>query len=389
MPSGANRKYLPEIDQLRAYAALLVMFYHGLQLLGARLAHGVDFDPNLYWLHPHNPVITIIEEGHSGVGLFIVLSGFILSLGAVGNRVLYKGFLAARVLRLYPMLIVCLIAGTLYSHAGWQAFLMTLPPIDLPGRVDNQFTGIFWAVYVEFQCYLVFPLLIALSNRRGNPVIVLVITAALVGRLFAVIYLGSSPRDISYWTVFGRIDQFAIGILAARLYTEYDGASLRAVWFAPAAALAVVMLCGLNAVGGWPLDALWKVFWPDAEGLVWAFFIVTYIAAGRKLPAVLAWAPTKVGEISYSVYLLHLVILGWIMDHGVYLRLTGNGYIDALLTTLLVAVPVVISLSAVTYRTIELPFLRRRPRYVVAAPVRARAASGSAGRAEKSAAARF
>lgn len=383
MPAGANRKYLPEIDQLRAYAALLVMFYHGLQLLGARLAHGVDFDPNLHWLHPHNPILTVIEEGHAGVGLFIVLSGFILSLGAVGNRVLYKEFLTARVLRLYPMLIVCLIAGALYSHAAWRAILATLPPIDLPGRVDNQFTGIFWAVYVEFQCYLVFPLLIALGNRRGNSVLLLVITAALVGRLLAVIDLGQSPRDISYWTVFGRIDQFAIGIVAARLYTEYDGASLRAIWFLPAAAAAALMLCGLNALGGWPLNALWKVAWPDIEGLVWAFFIVTYIAAGRKLPAALAWVPTKIGEISYSVYLLHLAVLGEIMNRGLYLRLSGNGYLDALVTTLLVAAPVVMAISAVTYRTIELPFLRRRPRYVVIAP-----ASGWAGRAEKSAAAR-
>jgi peptidoglycan/LPS O-acetylase OafA/YrhL len=380
MPASVNRKYLPEIDQLRAYAALLVMFYHGLQLFGARLAHGVDFDPAQYWLHSENPVIAIIEEGHSGVGLFIVLSGFILSLGAIGKRVLYRGFLIARILRLYPMLIVCLIAATLYSHAGLRGFLRTLPPVNLPGRIDNQFTSMFWAVYVEFQCYLVFPLLIAVSDRRGTRLIVLVIGAALAVRLLAVLFLGASPRDLSYWTVFGRIDEFSTGIIAARLYTGRDWASLRAIWFAPAAAVAFVMLWGFNAIGGWPLDTLWKIAWPDVEGVVWAAFIVTYIAAGRRLPAAIAWAPTKIGEISYSMYLLHFAIVVTIVHYSVFVRFSGEPYTDALLTTLFIAAPAAVALAAVTYRAIELPFLRRRPRYIVAVPL-----TGSAGRAGRSA----
>ena len=100
MTVSVNRRYIPEIDQLRAFAALLVLFYHGLQLIGTQLAQGIAFDPSRHWLYPANPVLTIIEEGHSGVSLFIVLSGFILSLGAVGNSVSYGRFLAARILRI-------------------------------------------------------------------------------------------------------------------------------------------------------------------------------------------------------------------------------------------------------------------------------------------------
>jgi peptidoglycan/LPS O-acetylase OafA/YrhL len=44
----------------------------------AQLAHGADFNVS-FWVFASNPVISIIEEGHSGVALFIVLSGFILS----------------------------------------------------------------------------------------------------------------------------------------------------------------------------------------------------------------------------------------------------------------------------------------------------------------------
>jgi hypothetical protein len=41
---------------------------------------------------------------------------------------------------------------------------------------------------------------------------------ALILRLLAILAMGPNARDISYWTVIGRIDQFCIGMIAARLY---------------------------------------------------------------------------------------------------------------------------------------------------------------------------
>jgi peptidoglycan/LPS O-acetylase OafA/YrhL len=69
--------------------------------------YGVDFNFSQHWLYPSDPITTIIAEGHSGFGLFIVLSGFILSLGAINNGVTYGRFLIARILRIDPMFIVC------------------------------------------------------------------------------------------------------------------------------------------------------------------------------------------------------------------------------------------------------------------------------------------
>ena len=100
MTTSINRPYLPAVDQIRAIAALLVLFYHGFQLLGARLEYGVDFNPFQHWVRARNPILSIIEEGHTGVALFIVLSGFILSLGSVGHDIDYGRFLKARMLRI-------------------------------------------------------------------------------------------------------------------------------------------------------------------------------------------------------------------------------------------------------------------------------------------------
>ena len=36
----------------------------------------------------------------------------------------------------------------------------------------------------------------------------------------------------------------------------------------------VLVLFGYHRMGGWPVSALWKVFWPTAEGLMYAALIV-------------------------------------------------------------------------------------------------------------------
>lgn len=361
MTASTNRRYIPELDQVRGFAALLVLFYHGFQLFGARLAHNADFDATRHWVFASNPIIAFIEEGHSAVGLFIVLSGFVLSLGAIGNRVAYKPFLIARALRICPMLIVCLAVAVHTGPNGIASVLL----LNVSGGASSVFTATFWAVAIEFQCYLVFPLLLAFSDARGSRFLLQIIAVALTLRGLAVMAESANPRDLAYWTVVGRIDQFCIGMIAARLYTSRNLARLSAWWFLPAALVAFTVLHAFNRLGGWPLVATWKIAWPPIEGAMWACFIVTYLAAGRRLPFWLSWLGAKLGEISYSVYLIHFAVLHAIIRHGIYVQPTGNGYYDALLTTLVVALPITVIISALTYATIELPFLCMRPKYIV------------------------
>ena len=367
MTASVNRKYIPEVDQIRAFAALLVLFYHGLQLIGARLAHGVAFDQSL-WIFSSNPLLAILEEGHSGVGLFIVLSGFILALGAVGNNVRYGQFLLARILRIYPLLIVFAVVASFVTPTNILTFLTSVLLFNLPGGITNSFSYMFWAVAIEFQCYLIFPFLIAFSNQQGSTFLVRVILVAIVLRALAVFAEDVSARDISYWTVVGRIDQFCIGIIAARFYVRRE---IGAVWFLPAALAAGLMLYLFNQVGGGPATGTWKIVWPTIEGAVWACFIVTYIAAGRLLPRPIGWVGAKLGEISYSAYLVHFAVIAAIVKYEVYVRVTGDGYYDALVTTLLVALPLIVAISILTYSTIELPFLGLRPKYIERMPVEA------------------
>src|SRR5438552_1552932 len=188
MSSSKNRRYIPEIDQLRAMAAILILLYHGLQLFTANA--GIDVDATKYWIYSSNPVIAIIEEGHSAVGLFIVLSGLILSIGVIGNRVAYKEFLISRVLRIYPMLLVCLVLAVNVGSSNLNSILTTVLPLNtatVSGGIPGPFTAMAWAVAVEFQCYLIFPFLIMFANERGSRFLIQLIVVAIALRMLSVV----------------------------------------------------------------------------------------------------------------------------------------------------------------------------------------------------------
>ena len=375
MSFSNNRTYIPEVDQLRGFAAMLVLFFHGYILLGPIMAFGRSYDEGKDWQQPANYFVTILQEGHTGVALFIVLSGFILSLGAIGNQVKYSSFLIARLLRIYPLLIVFWLVASRVEQGPVDILkvLTTLIPFNVPsGGLTNGFVAMFWAVAIEFQCYLIFPFLLAFSNERGSKYLLQVIAVAFVMRCLAVFAFGADPKDIGYWTIAGRIDQFCLGIIAARLYVTHKP---KAIWFLPAAVGIGAMLWIFNRFGGGASRAYWKLAWPTIEGAAWAFFIVTYIAAGRLLLKPIAWIVTGVGVISFSIYLVHYPLIVLVMRNSLYLRWTGDGYTDALVTTLFIIAPLSILIAILTYHTIELPFLGMRPKYIKSKEPRAQVTS--------------
>jgi peptidoglycan/LPS O-acetylase OafA/YrhL len=369
MTAGSNRPYIPAIDQLRGFAALLVLLYHGFHVFGAQFAYGVAFTPEDRWPRASNPIIAVIVEGHTGVGLFIVLSGFVLSLGAIGRRIEYRRFVLARVLRIYPVLLVMLTIGYVIHPVSLVGLLGSLPPLNTAGSVPGSSTAMFWAVAVEFQCYLIFPLLLYFSDRIGTGFLFQVIVISISLRALLVFADVTNARDISYWTVLGRVDQFCIGMIAARM-------NLRGNWnekpgllpITAAAAVAMTILWGFNRVGGWPAMSAWKLLWPTIEGAQWAAFILAYLGAASALPASLAAATARLGEVSYSGYMVHFAVVQLVVRQRWFVRATGDNDYDAILTTMLVAFPIVVCLATLLFATIEKPFLRLRPRYILPLP---------------------
>jgi peptidoglycan/LPS O-acetylase OafA/YrhL len=368
-----NQPYVAGVDHLRAFAALLIVAYHGFQLWSGPLVHGVPFATD-QWLRTTNPFAAVLIEGHTAVALFMVLSGFIFTRAALGRTIHYGAFVRNRLLRIYPLFVLLLVTGVYAKPATFAAgpFLQTLLlGANLPGRLDvGALSEMFWAIAVECQFYLLFPFLLGFLQRLGWRWLTGALGLCLLLRAVAVLE-GAHARDLSYITLVGRLDQFLLGMALARSMREHAGRWRP--WILPAAAVAVVAALAIfHRLGGWPVDSPWRILWPPVEGAVWALFIGGYLTVADRLPAALSRALAAIGTVSYSIYLLHFVVIGQLIAHRWSWQPTGNGYVDALLTTACVATPLILALSTLTYYVVERPFLSLRGPYLGQTPTSVR-----------------
>ena len=367
---SSNIRYIPTVDHLRAFAAALVVFYHGMQLFGSfSRTNSESFDR--HWTITKNPLLALVAEGHSAVALFLVLSGFIFTYGAAGRDISYWQFLANRMWRIAPLFFLVIIFGIHVYPENFSilGFLQTLAFLgDLPGGIQaGALTNNTWSVGIEFRCYFVFPFLLHFVERYG---LRYVLGVLLVTLLFRCLHFFNYDRaeDIAYWTIVGRLDQFVIGMATAIVYRRLEGHKRVLRWMLPAAVAAV--LAGLewfNSEGGFPADNWHRIFWPSIEGCFWAFLVLTYVSfdrgdgrTGNWVSAVVA----RLGQISFSTYLLHFPVIALLIHRRWMPHLSTDPNDNGLLATLLVAWPLSIAVSALTYNVVERPFMSYRKRYI-------------------------
>ncbi len=361
-----NLRYLPAVDHVRAYAALLIVFYHGLHVFAYEARFGKQFGID-HWLQPANPLLAALAEGHTAVALFMVLSGFILTLAALPDGVRWLGFIRNRLLRTYPLFVLLTFAGIAAMPQNFSFSAVTQQLLGLgnePGTfVAPPFTSLLWTIAVEWQFYLIFPLLVAVLAKGWTRQVAGFIAVLLLLRL-AVVIAGGNAREVSYMQIIGRLDQFLLGMWAAWRWRERPPSPRGGAILAALALLAAILgLWALNASGGWPTTHGWKILMPTVEGAVWAAFVLGYVAwandARRWWSRAVAW----IGEISYSIYLLHFVVIWSLLRSGLVPVWSGRFVVDALLNTLLLALPITLAVSALSYRFVERPFLSLRGTY--------------------------
>lgn len=368
---SSNRQYFSSVDHIRAFAVLLVVFYHGAQLFGGAIS-GIPFGVGGNWLYTKNPLAAVIFEGHSAVALFMVLSGFIFTVGTLDHTVSFRRFMANRLLRIYPLFMLLIVIGVAANPAAFKlgGFLQLVGGLgNLPGAMHlGSVSLMFWAVAIEMQFYLLFPLLNSLLTRFGMAAFARLLLAIVVVR--GLIWAVSDTHDtlsMLYLSLAGRIDQFLLGMITAWLFVRHRD-RFRGWWKVGVSLLLVTAaLWSFNQVHGFVSNSPWRLAWLDVEGAVWALAILTYVATCRATNA-LSRATAKVGELSYSIYLLHFMLIFVINSQQWWVTVPGLSFkANALLTTLVVLVPLVVACSMVTYYGVELPFLRMRMKYLLPA----------------------
>jgi peptidoglycan/LPS O-acetylase OafA/YrhL len=375
---SVNIKYVPGVDHLRGFAATLILFYHGFQFYTHNLQHG-GYGGYAEWPKTNNPLLALVVEGYSSVSLFMVLSGFIFTYGALGKSILYRNFLVNRLWRIFPLFLFMLVCGIAvfpkpYSFLGFSQILLFQG--NFPGApAFGAFTLMAWAIAVEFQFYLVFPFLIRFYERYGVRYLFGVWAVFVIFRILAYLLEGTT-REMAYFSIIGRMDQFVFGMLSAIVFVRYRRFAEGLKYAFPlSAALVLGWMVYFNHLGGYPVQGKRWLIWPCVDGFVWAFFLLSYLPISHLVPRLISRVIAFMGECSFSVYLLHFLVLTILIVSKVVIRFPTDAHTGALLNVALILLPLTYALSALTYLVIEKPFLDLRRSYLRSPPASSAAAA--------------
>ena len=354
MRSSTGVHYLA-LDHLRALAAFMVFSWH--------FTHAGHGFPVPFEGAPRVFPLAVLDEGHTGVALFMTLSGYLFAKLLDGAEIRYPVFFYNRLLRLLPILIVALLlyAALVYFRNGdLKALLRDVRKGWLYPTLPNG--G--WSITVEMHFYLVLPLL--LFFNRWKPFLLLSLIPVFIVLRAVLYWYAGEIQSLAYWTIIGRIDQFTLGIVAYHYRAFFSRGVLAAC------ALATFMAFywwfdwrgGFYQMPSYPSPSRLWIIIPTLEGLAYSILIAWYdrrLVDGRSA---LSRFIGRLGAYSYSIYLLHFFIVfeaaQFIHRHIMPL---DNFYIACLWSALVFALMIVP--GYLSFRFIESPFLKLRQNYLL------------------------
>ena len=327
-----------KIDSLqfvRAFAAIWVLITHVFQYLDIK------------------PLGNYYLSGQYGVDVFFILSGFIIYL-TTKDGTLWKHFFTKRVFRVFPAYLFCLVGYWLYFYLihservvcelwGGVQNLLLFPCSDriLPSSL---IVGQAWSTCYEMYFYIVMTTVLLFGARKKKILLVL-------GTLFIFVWLLRGwLRTFGFgrylFSLLGSIHiyKFCIGILVAMFYEKL---------------LVLFDRFKMGVVVKWMVFSLLQV-------IVVAIFFMSYrhyVAPVASIIMFLSWLLMNqdliiysdkfiyklvkwLGDISYSIYLVHLLLINIFINQC---------HICRWWLLLPIALVATIGVSACMYRFIEKP----------------------------------
>ena len=327
---------LPGLTGLRGVGALWVVTYHA--------QYGMS--------------LPIASAGYLGVDLFFILSGFVLSHAHQNIQWTlrnYWSFLRNRFARIFPM--------------HWAALtflfliLVVFPEIkhDMPTKfaqpdliksallIQNwgfggagSWNGPAWSLSMEWLVSIGFPVFLLISQRVVRPISAVLLCAACLASFAAFLALTHNPNPGVISSRAGLVRTVCEFMAGCLLYRHY------------AAGVKIDFVAGLGGV----ILVLVGVLVPSLAILaVFGFSVLILLAAQPSTPVarmLSTWVMLTLGNISFSVYLMHWMLL------LVSERLQASWQLGpaAALVCFCCYVAIVIALSTATYRFIEVPACR-------------------------------
>lgn len=361
--------YFPELDALRTIAIFLVIFFHSTLLF-------YDFYFSNIWPKLSSPLLAFWYEGYVGVDLLFVLSGFLLTIPLLekGEQHFSAGeFYKNRIKRIFPLyycsvfLALYLFSRTDFSLSNILPYFLFLSNLSLPLAFLSHFEGVYWAIAVEVHFSLLFPWLVKMI--KNNLFLIFLILSSVLLKLLV-------PTNIIFSSsIFGRIDQFVMGMLLAKICLQSNLPTTlhRQKYFAVVLLLAVIILANfllfqLNNLGGYFIQNYLQALIHPLTALFWSIVILLFfslylnnhqeITEGKVIKySLMQGVVSFVSKISYSMFIWHFPLAVFILEIYQKTFTWPKNDFGLIFYTLLMVVPVTILISTLSYLLVERPFL--------------------------------
>ncbi len=305
-----NQFYI-QLDGLRGIAIMEVILYH------------------------YFPYVTIFSFGWSGVDLFFVLSGYLITGRLfpflLQSNLLFK-FYRNRILRIVPLYFCFLILffffwfiiiaphssdiGAFYNQ-NWWTFFLFLQNWTYIMHLNHSADYIrhFWSLAVEEQFYFLFPFFIIWVEKAKwicAISILLIILIVITRSLYFFSHFSNIEYEYINWNTFFRFDSFLIGTILY-FFINYSKRSAKAVAvykYISLACFVSLLFVFFYYRNGSLFNAFFSTIGYTVIGVLFSYVIFISISATsvHLNNILLQPALTRIGKISYGMYIFHLPI---------------------------------------------------------------------------------
>ena len=367
-----GKRHLAALDSLRGIGVILIFADHFIL-------------PKYYILF-----------GWIGLWIFFSLSGYLITDSLLKMKALPIGqyfgrFYAKRAFRILPafLFFFAISVAFYFAFPRWLAgnsnlgrywiYIVTFTFNHYPTTPSYWF-GHLWSLSLEEQFYVVWPWLVFFLPKSWLKKIVpcWILVAPALRLILPWFYGGPEHSDTVDGSLLCQADAFAIGGCVAIFREELPGArqSRRLMWMMTAAVIVIGLVNYftaqrdlMEAMGASAAESYWRTLgWvrPLNYQYVWGYSVINIWAATLILSCLRGTAPLLLnfpplvflGRISYGAYLSHMPLLGVYLY---YLR-PINPFSLRGFVIFVIWFATVIIVSWLSFRFIELPFLRIKNR---------------------------
>ena len=367
-------KRFMELEGLRGVAAVVVVLYHILILFYPNIAYGprimqhMRFEDNLYG----NPLNVFLSGGFA-VGIFFVLSGFVLSIGffQTKNDSIVKKLATKRYLRLMLPALASVIISFILLWLNLDANKNASIAITHSGQIGEwDFALNFFDALRQGTFGIFFE-----SVKYYNPVL-WTMTYEFIGSfivfLFLFLFGKSNYRWIAYGALgFATFGTWYLGIIIGALLADLY-AHKKLPFFTGSRGFGAGMLILGLFLGGYPFG--------EPKGTIYSFItlpwldesanIALHISLGAALVVIgmlsltkvsrfFAWRPiSTLGKYTYSLYLTHYLVFLTLTSTLFVFFVQHVGYNKSVVLSAALSFPVVAVVTWLFERYIDGPSIK-------------------------------